>query len=162
MQLWRVSQYVFRRIKAAHALSNDDEARKTISSLSFFKDLDDEYIQKLADSLFERKFKKGDVLAEKGQAGDTLYILKEGWLQASDVSIGSTKYADFRLGPGDHFGEGTIISGMPVAGNATCLTDGVVWIMTKYRFQQCVGHLDLDDLVAKGTDTKLLVRCTLL
>ena len=71
-QLWRVSQYTFRRIKAAHALSNDDETRSTIQSISFFKDLPNEYIYRLADSLLERKFQKGDVLATKGHKGDTL------------------------------------------------------------------------------------------
>lgn len=156
-KFWRVSQYTFRRIKAAHALENDDETRKTITNISFFKDLPNEYIYKLADSLFERKFQKGDVLATKGQEGDTLYILKEGWIEVTDISVGTTKFADLRLGPGDYFGERPIVTGEPVAGNVTCLTHGVAWIMTKQRFQQCVGHLHLEELVMKAQDAKLLV-----
>jgi len=157
-KLWRVSQYVFRRIKAAHALSNDDETRSTIKSIDFFRDLPDEYIYRLADSLFERKFKKGEVLAEKGQEGEALFIIQEGWVEATDVSVGTTKYANLRLKPGDHFGERTIVTGQPYVATITALTDGVAWMMSKARFQKVVGHLNLEQLVLKAQDKKVLVR----
>ena len=156
-KLWRVSQYIFRRIKAAYALSNDDETRTTITSIPFFKDLPDEYIYRLADSLLELKFKKGDLLATKGEVGETLFIIKEGWIQGTDISVGTTKYADIRLGPGEYFGERAIITGQPNAANVTALTDGTAWILTKERFQKVVGHLNLDEFVLKAQDKKLLV-----
>jgi CRP-like cAMP-binding protein len=157
-KLWRVSQHTFRRIKQAYALSNDDETRTTIQSIPFFKDLPNEYIYRLADSLLPLKFTKGDVLATKGDVGETLFILKEGWIQATDISVGTTKYADIRLGPGEYFGERPIVTGKPNPGNAIALTDGTAWVLTKERFQKVVGHLNLEEFVLKAQDKKLLVR----
>ena len=157
-KLWRVSQSTFRRIKAAFALQNDDETRSIIKSIPFFKDLSDLYIHQLADSLFQIEFKKGDVLATKGQEGGTLFIIKEGWVQGTDISIGTTKFADICLGPGEYFGERAIVTGEPAVGNVACLTDGMAWIMSKDRFQRTVGRLNLDDLILKAQDKKYMVR----
>lgn len=156
-KLWRVSQFTFRRIKAAHVLHSDEEGRSAITSIPFFKDLPDEYIFKLADSLFEKSFKQGEVLAKKGEEGTTLFILKKGWVQGTDISIGTTQYADVRLGPGDYFGERPIVTGEPTPGNATALSDGVAFIMTKERFQRTVGHLKLENLILKAHQKKVLV-----
>jgi CRP-like cAMP-binding protein len=160
-KLWRVSQYIFRRIKAAHALSNDNETRNTITSIPFFKDLPDEYIHHLADSLLKLKFSKGDVLATKGGVGETLFIIKEGWIQGTDISVGTTKYADIRLGKGEYFGERPIVTGEPNPANVTALTDGTAWILTKERFQKVVGHLNLEEFVLKAQDKKLLMAIPL-
>ena len=157
-QFWRVSQHTFRRLKAVHVLSNDQETRATIRSIAFLRDLPDEYIYKLADSLLQRTFAKGEVLASKGQEGLTLFIIKKGNVQGTDISIGSTSYANVRLGPGEYFGERAIVTGEPLAGNATALTNGVAWILTKERFQQTVGRLNLKALVLKSLDKKFLVR----
>lgn len=157
-ELWRVSQYTFRRIKAAYALKNDQQTQSTVRGIPFFKDLPEEYIIKLADSLFQYSFKKGDVIVRKGEAGETMFIIKEGYIRGTDISIGTTDYADIRLGPGDFFGERCIVTGEAYQGTATAATDGRAWTLSKERFLHTVGHLNLNELVIKSQAKKILVR----
>ena len=156
--VYRVSQYTFRRIKAAHVLQNDHETRTALRKISIFQDLPDPYIQRLADSLLEQKFKQGDVLARKGEEATAFYIIKEGHVVGKEISIGSTKFADKRFGPGAFFGEGAIVTGTPLAGTAIAETNGSAWILTKERFLRTLGHLDLKELTRKAQDMKMLVR----
>ena len=85
-------------------------------------------------------------------------IIKEGWLQATDISVGTTKYADIRLGPGEYIGERQFVTDQPSPANVTALTDGVAWVLHKERFQKVVGHLNLEQVILKAQDKKVLVR----
>jgi cAMP-dependent protein kinase regulator len=159
-EVWRVSQHVFRRIKAAYALQNDLETRSALRKISFFQDLPQEYVHILADSMFIRNFKQDEVLIRKGDEGETLIIIKEGHLLATDISIGKTKYADSFLGPGDFFGERPIVMGTPNVATVTATTDGKAWFLTKERFLRTLGHLNLDELIRKGQERKILVSAS--
>jgi cAMP-dependent protein kinase regulator len=161
-QLYRVSQYNFRRIQAAHALECVDEAKETLRHNIMFSGLSEEIISTLAESLLRKTFQKGDIIAEKGDEVLGLYIIKEGHVKGTDISFGSTNYADIRFGPGDSFGEGSLIAGTPAAATVTAFTDCVMWILTKERFFRTLGHLDLKQLVQCTQDVKLLVRLTYL
>ena len=158
-QLWRLEQYTFRRIRAAHVLANDEETRATLRKVPCFKDLPEEYIYELADSLFKRKIKEGEVLAQKGDEGGPLIIVKEGYVLVTDISVGSTKYADLRLGPGDSFGEALLVTGGGYQGTATAATDVTAWFLSKERFLYTLGDLDMNDAILKSLDKKILVSC---
>ena len=155
--LYRVSQYSFRRVRQAFVIENDDEKRKTLRACSVFRDLDDEHIHKLAYSLFQQEFAKGDVLATKGDESRTFYIIKEGFVKGTDISVGATQYADVRLGKGEFFGERSIVSGAPSAATVTALTKVKVWVLTSERFQRILGEFNLEELTRKSFDKKLLV-----
>lgn len=159
-EVWRVSQHVFRRIKAAYALQNDHETRSALRQISFFQDLPQEYIHRLADSIFIRNFQQDEVLIRKGEEGETLIIIKEGHVLATDISIGGTKYADVSLGPGEYFGERPIVMGTPNVGTVTATTDGKAWFLTKERFLRTLGHLNLNEMIRKGQERKILVSAS--
>lgn len=159
--LFRVSQTTFRRIKASHVLQNDHETRTVLRNISIFQDLPPNYIHLLAESLFQKPFKKAEVLASKGAEATTFFIIKEGFVAGTDISIGTTKYANIRIGPGEFFGEGSIVAGTPLVGTVMALTDGTVYTLSKERFLRTLGHFDLRALAKKGQDTKLLVSAFL-
>ncbi|CAB9520491.1 MAP kinase-activated protein kinase 2 (Fragment) [Seminavis robusta] len=154
--LWRVSQLTFRRIKAAHALEGDKEKRDVITSVSFFKGLSNDLIYKLADSLFERKFKKDEILVIKGSEANTMFMVKEGWIRATDISTKETKLADIKMQPGDHFGERAMVKGTPYAGTAVALTDGSAWCLSKKHYKRALGNLDLEQSIVRAQDFKML------
>ena len=52
----------------------------------------------------------GEVLVNKGDEGDTFYVIQEGKVRVTDITIGSTNYEDQTLGPGDYFGERALVS----------------------------------------------------
>ena len=99
--LWRVSQHVFRRIKAAHIMDADRDQREALRCVAFFQTLPSSDLKyQLADALQLRTFKRGDILMHKGDAATTMFILQEGWVQGTHISIGKRKMADIRLGKG--------------------------------------------------------------
>jgi CRP-like cAMP-binding protein len=161
-QFYRVSQHTFRRIQAAHALENVDEARETLRNNSLFEGLSEDLIDTLADCLIQKKCHKGEVFVEKGDNVNSLVIVKEGHLKATDVSIGSTKYADIRFGPGEVFGEGAVISGDLSPATVTASTDAVVWVLSKERFFRILAHLDLKQLISQSQNAKFLVSRNML
>ena len=48
------------------------------------------------------------------------------------------------------------MTGQPLAGTVVALTDVVAWTITKECFQAALGHLNLDDIILKQSDKKLL------
>lgn len=156
-QLYRVSQHTFRHIQVAHALQSVDEAREMLKQNRMFEGLSDSMIGTLTDSLLRKEFKKGQIIVNKDEEIQGLYIVKEGTVKVTNVSVGSTKYADIRFGPGECFGEGALVAERPTAGDATAATDCVIWILTKERFFRTLGHLDLEKLTNHVQDVKFLV-----
>ena len=95
---------------------------------------------------------------EKGKGCDRLFLIQKGFVKGTNLSVGSTQYADLKLGPGDHFGEGPIVTGNPSPGTVTAMTDGMAWFLTKERFMKMLGHLDLKELLRRSRHKRLLVR----
>ena len=98
--LWKVSQHVFRRIKAAHVLDADLAKRQAVEAVPFFQSLSPQLKYQLAEALQHRKYKRGDVLMTKGNRATTMFILQDGWIQGTNIQIGKRKMADIRLGKG--------------------------------------------------------------
>ena len=153
-RLFRVGQKTFRRILMSYAMKNDDETKKLLTKVEFFKDLDDRALAKIASALTVVTYKKGDVIARKGDEGKTFYIIQKGKIGASDILLGGTKYDDLVLGPGEHFGEGAIVKNTPVMANITALEDSTALVMSKENFQQSIG--DFKALFQIGWDRKKL------
>jgi len=156
--VWRVSQMTFRRIKHAYAHQGDKTKRDAIVSVPFFKDLPNDTIYQLAGALKMTPFHKGNCLGKKGDEGRGMYIMAEGHVVATDVTLGGKKLADVRMGPGEHFGERAIVTGEPYIATVNAETDGAAWFLSKVKFQQHLGRVNLTELVLKAQDRKLLVR----
>jgi len=130
--------------------------RKVLKGSKLFNALPDPIINDLADCLFQKKFKKGDIIAHKGEKLECIHFVKEGNIIAKDLEIGGTKYANLHLGPGDNFGEITITMNIPSPGTAECVTNGVVWVLSKERFFKCLNGIDIDKMMEKSCDHKFL------
>jgi len=153
---YRVSQETFRRIQASFVLQNDDATRKLLKASKLFGTLPDPLIKELADCMFQKKFKKGEILVKKGDPVDEIYFLKEGNILCTEVEIGGTKYANINLKPGDNIGEITIQMNIPAPGHVECMTNGIVWILTKERYTKCLKGMDIGELIQKSADFKFL------
>merc|ERR1711935_607001 len=120
--MYRVSQDTFRRIQASFVLSNDDETRRIVKANKTFSGLPDETINELAGCLFQKKFKKGEIMIKKGATLNEIYFIKEGHILGKDISIGGTKYANLKMKSGDSFGERAVVTHETAPGEVECLT----------------------------------------
>jgi len=154
--LYRVSRETFRRVQVSFIMSSDDETRRLLRGTKLFGDLPDDLIREMASYLHQKKFRKGEILAKKGQEISEIYFLKEGRCLVRDITSENTVYADLILEPGNCFGERAIVVKSPCAGNVECLTDGVAYILTKERFLHCMQDMDLHEIIKKGIDAAIL------
>jgi CRP-like cAMP-binding protein len=155
--LFRVCRSTFRTIQANFILYNDDEARRLLKQSKAFQDLPDDIIREMASYLFKKEFKKGEILSRKGEDFGKVYFIREGRALASGITVNNTDYADIELKPGECFGERAILMGGGALANVECLTDGLLYVLTKERFLHCLEGIDLHEILEKKIDASVLV-----
>eukprot|EP00533_Pseudo-nitzschia_delicatissima_P003535 CAMPEP_0116079954 /NCGR_PEP_ID=MMETSP0327-20121206/1416_1 /TAXON_ID=44447 /ORGANISM="Pseudo-nitzschia delicatissima, Strain B596" /LENGTH=818 /DNA_ID=CAMNT_0003570611 /DNA_START=216 /DNA_END=2673 /DNA_ORIENTATION=+ len=154
--LFRASRETFRMLQASFVLSNDDETRRLLKKTQIFQDLPDEIIRELASYIFQKSFRKGDHLIEKGKSVDVIYFLKHGRARATGIQMHGNNYADCELKSGDSFGERAIVMNQNSIATVECLTDGMAYVLTKERFLNCMQDMNVHELIQNSMDAKVL------
>lgn len=154
--LFRVDQSTFRYILQTQTKKAEDDKRDLIQVVPFFKELDRDDVTKLVSTMRPRPFTKGEYLAKKGEEGDAFYLIQEGNVKISDISVGTTVYEDQTLGPGDYFGERALVTHEPRTANCIAMTDGIALIIDQATFDKVLGNLSR--LILKSQDKRRLVR----
>lgn len=75
----------------------------------FFGGLSDASLDRLIAMLVERRFEAGDTIVAEGQPGHSMFVLRSGTVGVSRLSDSGRVIPLNRLGPGDFFGEMTLI-----------------------------------------------------
>lgn len=89
------------------------EKREWLGKVPLFNGCPTPVIDELADTAAEFSFNNGQVIAQQGQVGNGLYIVVSG---IARIVQGSDELA--RLGPGDFFGELSVIDQQPRTASA--------------------------------------------
>jgi len=84
----------------------------------------------------------------------SLVAQQKGVVLVKDISIGSTKYDDQKLGPGDYFGERSLVTGEPHVANVVGETDGVVFSVDRATFTKVLGKMSI--MIMKAQDGRRL------
>ncbi|KAI4902236.1 hypothetical protein NFI96_010090 [Prochilodus magdalenae] len=96
---------------------------KLWTSARTLKDLNDEQLSKIIDSMEEVKFQANEVIVREGAEGDTFYIILEGEVLVTKKVSGQQKTIR-KMGQGEHFGELALIRA--ILRTATCTAVGAV------------------------------------
>jgi aquaporin Z len=78
--------------------------------------------------------RRGEVVIREGDAGDTAYVIETGEVEVrrGDIILG-------RLGPGQWFGEMSVLLGEPRSATVVVLTDGRARRLTREAFEQALA-----------------------
>lgn len=109
----------------------DDGIDKLITRIPLFAALTTEELRYLSEVAHSQLFLAGKPMLHQGQAGDSLYILREGLLA---VSVKQADGADLNVGyihPGQFFGEKSFLLGEPRSATVTPVVDSMVSEVTK-------------------------------
>jgi putative peptide zinc metalloprotease protein len=129
-ELWSLDSSHFQRwvrdrFEIAARIRADQKERAALAALPFFRDLEGRELDRIATRLQTRRFETGDVVIQAGESGGGYYLIREG---QADVHLPDGRYIR-TLGPGDGFGELSLIFGVPRTATVTAkgpLTVGVL------------------------------------
>lgn len=153
--LYRVDQKTFRYIMQSQTLQTENDKKDLLKGVSFFNVLDPADINKLVHTMIPRVFEAGEYIVKKGDEGGTFFVIQEGKVRVTDISIGSTSYEDQVLGPGDYFGERALVHKEPRSANVVGKTRGIALSIDKETFEKVVGNIAI--LTIKAEDKRKLV-----
>ncbi len=112
----------------------NEEKKKNIE---IFKYLTPEESQQVLSDAAEMRLKSGEIVFEAGTAGNEMYIIKSGRVKVYRIfDDNEITFAEF--GPGDAFGEMSLIDEYPRSASATALDDCVLLSLPRVTFKQIV------------------------
>lgn len=106
------------------------DATDFLREVPLFSRLTPDTLGALAEHTTERRFEKGDVVAEQGAPNDGLLLLVEGEME---VHRGDRLFKT--LGPGDYVGDMSLLDGAPHMVDVVATESGRGLFLAGYQFQ---------------------------
>ena len=113
------------------------DTRVFLRSVRLFRNVEEEDLAILADSLRERSLKRGQVLFREGDGGEEMFLVRAGSIVISKAVTGRVEQVLARVGPGDFFGEMALFDRSPRS--ATVQTDDEATLLVLDR--AALSHL---------------------
>src|SRR3954452_2847498 len=114
------------------------ERTQTLKAVPFFSLLNDRELDVIRVVSTEKSFPKNAVVLTEGEMGDSLYMIQSGKVK---VFIGDEEGREIilkLLGPGDFFGEMSMIDKQPRSASVTTSEASTFLVLTHAAFEKCV------------------------
>ena len=114
------------------------ERTQTLKAVPFFTQLNDRELEVVRAVASERTYPKNAVVLTEGEMGDSLYMIQSGKVK---VVIGDEEGRELILkilGPGDFFGEMSMIDKQPRSASVTTIEPATFLVLTNAAFERCV------------------------
>lgn len=92
-------------------VTREEKVRGILAGVELFRDLDERDLRALATHAREETYAAGDVIWQQGDLGTTFYIILSGEVGAKVVDEAGVERLDRVLGPGEWFGETSLLTG---------------------------------------------------
>ena len=106
---------------------------ETLRSVTLFSALDDSELERLAAEFNERTYPPGEAVTTQGEGGQVFFIIDSG--QAT-VTVSGVEVRT--MGPGEVFGEASLIDRRPRTATVTAATELCVFTMPIWSFRPFV------------------------
>lgn len=111
-----------------------EEIVRSLKRFDFFRNLPNEAIQDLVDHVEMVELKEDEVLFKKGDVGEAVYILQDGWVKIVNVDQDGSEVVLNQVGPGAVFGEMALIDNEPRSAGVTALRDTQLLKLSRDEF----------------------------
>ena len=129
--------------------------RELIRGVTYFAELDDAMLEMLASQSRRRRFGAGEALFHEGDPGHTLHVVVSGCVNIQKVTSSGVLLHLNRCGPGEAFGEMSLIDGKPRSADAVTASAAELLMLGRAEFLQCVER---SPRIAFGVMTALAER----
>lgn len=117
-----------------------------LKHFSFFSELSEEDLQKIADISIERNYKKNMIIFMEGEPGDAFYYIKSGKVKVYRTYEDGKEHIIHIFGEGDVFGEATLFSSIPYPASASVYEDSIIGF---------IKNSDLERLIAETPELSM-------
>ena len=117
------------------------ERSSTLKAVPFFTQLTERELDVVRSVATEKQYPKNAVVLTEGEMGDSLYMIQSGKVK---VFIGDQDGREMilkLLGPGDFFGEMSMIDKQPRSASVTTLEGSVFLVMSHSSFEKCIEQV---------------------
>lgn len=104
----------------------NEEINRQLKSTLIFSGLSDDALNALAQKASTRKLAEADVLMRKGEVGDSLFLIHEGWVKIVTTDSKGDELILNRCGPGEIIGEMALLDRGPRSATVIALGDAEV------------------------------------
>ncbi len=105
-----------------------------LRNVSIFEELPERDLEKIAQLVTRKTFSKGNVILMEDEIGSALFIIMEGKVKVSRLDETGREVILSILGPGEVFGEMSLLDGMKRSATVSALTDTDVFIIYRDDF----------------------------
>ena len=115
--------------------TEDDAIVEMLGKTSLWSGLSKQELKAIVNNSKERRFEGGQIIASKGEGGVGFYLVLDG-----AVEIRSDGKSLSRLGPGQFFGEMSIIDNQPRSADVVAVEPSRVLILTAWKFKGLISE----------------------
>jgi len=105
-----------------------------LKTVSLFTNLQKDDLADIAKRVTRHPYPSGVTLFHQDTPGTLLYMLEEGRVRVFGVGITGQEHTLNTFGPGEIFGELSILDGKPRSASAMTMTPSVIWMLSKTDF----------------------------
>ena len=139
--LWVMPRNVFQAVLKI-GMQDNSRALETLKSIDIFSSLSPTQLKKLSEGLTEQQFQPGDYIVRQGDNSASLYLIMEGHVECTRNTPSGGEEMLLELGPGQTFGERSILRKEPRAANVVATRKTVCLNVTKETFESQLGSLE--------------------
>jgi CRP-like cAMP-binding protein len=107
-----------------------------LQKTAIFKKVSDDVLADIAVKASTRKLVKDEVLMRKGERGDSLFMIHEGWVKIVTEDSKGDELILNKCGPGETIGEMALLDGIPRSATVIALSDAEVLELKKDVFDE--------------------------
>lgn len=105
-----------------------------------FSGLADDALAEVAQKAFTRKLKKGDVLMRKGEVGDSLFLIHQGWVKIVTEDSKGDELIINKCGPGETIGEMALLDQGTRSATVVAMDDAEVLELKNDVFEKILNQ----------------------
>ncbi|MDJ0851078.1 MAG: Crp/Fnr family transcriptional regulator [Myxococcota bacterium] len=110
------------------------EALDSLRTIPLFAAVDDESLAAMGELLIDRRIPKHQTIVEEGLPGDYMYVIREGQVKVTKLSGDGREKILELLGPGDFFGEMSLLDGAVRSASVKSLSETRILALSRNDF----------------------------
>jgi CRP/FNR family transcriptional regulator len=114
--------------------------------LPYFKNLDPDEFQSIIRFAVQRMYEPGQIVFLEGEPASGLYVIQDGWLKVSKISLDGREQILQFLGSGEAFNAVGVFTGAPNPATVTALETSKVWMLPR---REMLALLDTHPALAR-------------